>query len=129
MTKNQKQNLLWTLVALVVIAGLVGLLVMQAKKPGKYDTFAQCIADSGATFYGAFWCPHCQAQKAMFGKSAKLLPYVECSEPDGTGQLQVCIDKKIEGYPAWIFADGSRESGQQTLEELAAKTSCVIDAQ
>ncbi len=129
MTKNQKQNLLWTLVALVVIAGLVGLLVMQAKKPGKYDTFAQCIADSGATFYGAFWCPHCQAQKAMFGRSAKLLPYVECSEPDGTGQLATCVDEKIEGYPTWIFADGSRESGERTLEELAAKTSCVIDAQ
>ena len=129
MTKNQKQNLLWTLGVLVVIAGLIGLLVMQAKKPGKYDTLAQCVADSGAKFYGAFWCPHCQAQKAMFGKSAKLLPYIECSEPDGSGQLQVCIDEKIEGYPTWVFADGTRESGEHTLEELAAKTSCVVDEQ
>lgn len=129
MTKNQKQNLLWSAVVLIVLAGLIGLLVVQAKKPGKYDTFAQCISDSGATFYGAFWCPHCQAQKAMFGKSAKLLPYVECSESNGKGQLAVCTDKKIEGYPTWVFADGTRESGEQTFEELAAKTSCIVDEQ
>ena len=101
--------------------------------PGKYDTFAQCIKDSGATFYGAFWCPHCQAQKKLFGSSAKLLPYVECSTSDGRNQLQVCKDKNIQGYPTWILADGTiipndtplPGSGVK-LETLAAKTSCVL---
>lgn len=97
---------------------------------GKYDAFAQCIADSGATFYGAFWCPHCQAQKKLFGSSAKLLPYVECSPANGQGQTQICKDKNIEGYPTWELKDGTRlpteNSAGVSLETLAAKTSCVL---
>ena len=129
MTKKTKNTVLWILGTLVIIAAIVMLLVSAAKKPGKYDGLAQCLTDSGTKFYGAFWCPHCQAQKAMFGKSAKLLPYVECSQPDGKGQLQVCIDEKIEGYPTWQFADGTRAGGEQTFAQLAEKTNCEIDAQ
>ena len=98
--------------------------------PGKYDTFATCLKDKGALFYGAFWCPHCQAQKKLFGSSAKLLPYVECSTADASGQLPICIEKKIESYPTWILADGTRipteNSAGVTLETLAAKTSCEL---
>src|SRR5665811_85955 len=79
--------------------------------PGQYDEFAQCIKDSGTVFYGAFWCSHCQAQKKMFGSSARLLPYVECSPANGQGQFEVCKDANIEGYPTWEFPDGFRLSG------------------
>lgn len=121
-----KKAIYW-IIGIAIIGGFVLLLVREAKKPGKYDTFATCIKDSGAKFYGAFWCPHCQATKAMFGKSAKLLPYVECSQPDGKGQLPICTTAGIEGYPTWVFADGSRLSGERTLQELAEKTSCTIE--
>lgn len=107
--------------AVVIVLG-----VHEYGKPGKYDAFAQCLTDKGATFYGAFWCPHCQAQKRMFGKSAKLLPYVECSTPDGKGKLAVCKDKGVEGYPTWEFADGTRKSGEVPLAELAIKTDCPL---
>lgn len=96
--------------------------------PSKYDAFAQCLGEKGAKFYGAFWCPHCAAQKAMFGKSVKLLPYVECSAPDGKTQLPVCTDMGVESYPTWVFADGSRLSGEQELQVLADKTSCTLPA-
>ena len=86
--------------------------------------FAQCLKDEGATFYGAFWCPHCKTQKALFGDAVSLLPYVECSTPDGNRQLQICINKKIEGYPTWEFADGSRLTGEQTFAQLAEKSTC-----
>ncbi len=121
---KKKTNWVFIGVVVLLIVGLVGFLVVQAKKPGKYDTVAQCISDSGAKFYGAFWCPHCQATKAMFGKSAKKLPYIECSEASGKGQLQVCTDAKIEGYPTWEFADGSRLGGERTMQELVEKTNC-----
>ncbi len=119
------KKIIWSIVIVLVVGGLVGLLVVQAKKPGKYDTLAQCISDSGAKFYGAFWCPHRQATKAMFGKSAKKLPYIECSEPNGKGQLAVCTDAKVEGYPTWEFADGTRISGERTMQELAEKSNCT----
>jgi len=98
--------------------------------PGKYDGFAQCLKDSGAVFYGAFWCPHCQAQKKLFGTSQKFLPYVECSTPDGKGQTPFCTEKNISNYPTWELKDGTRipveNSAGVTLETLAAKTSCVL---
>lgn len=94
--------------------------------PGKYDSLARCLGEKGATFYGAFWCPHCQEQKQLFGKSAKLLPYVECSTPDGKAQTPICISKNIEGYPTWEFADQSRMSAVMTPQQLAERTGCVL---
>ena len=107
-----------------IVSGFGG--VGQESGPGKYDELAMCLKEKGAVFYGAFWCPHCQTQKKMFGKSAKLLPYVECSTPDGNGQTQICIDKNIEGYPTWEFADGTRLNGEVSLAALAEKTSCTL---
>lgn len=114
---------------LVVLAGLVGLLKYLSyadTKPGPLDQFAVCLQDKGAKFYGAFWCPHCANQKKLFGSSKRLLPYEECSTADGQGQLQVCIDKKIETYPTWIFADESRLTGEIKLATLAEKTGCLL---
>jgi glutaredoxin len=92
----------------------------------KYDAFARCIAQSSTTFYGAFWCPHCAAQKKLFGTGAQYLPYHECSTPDGNGELQSCIDAGVKGYPTWVFANGSRLTGVAPLSQLAAKTGCAL---
>ena len=110
------------------LMGLAALLfVVTPHEPTKdLSAFATCLKDRGAVFYGAFWCPHCQNQKKMFGKAAKLLSYVECSTPDGNAQLKVCIDKSITGYPTWEFADGSRLSGEIQLSKLAEKTGCTL---
>lgn len=89
-------------------------------------SLAQCLADSGAKLYGAFWCSHCRAQKELFGEDAKNLPYIECANPDGKGQLQICKDNNIGGYPTWVFNDTSRVSGGMSLEQLSAKTGCAI---
>jgi len=114
----------------LLVLGVIGTVVLRSDStpvgPGKYDTFATCLREKGAVFYGAFWCPHCQAQKKLFGSSAKLLPYVECSTADGNARTQVCIDKKIEGYPTWDFVDGSRLNGEIPLAQLAEKTSCEL---
>ena len=40
--------------------------------------------------------------------------------------IQICIDKKVEGYPTWEFADGSRKSGEVPLAELSQKTGCPL---
>ena len=120
-----KQYTSWMIVGAAVLA-ILGGIVWYGSQPGKHDVFAACIADSGATFYGAFWCPHCQAQKAMFGKSAKHLPYVECSTPDGRGQLPICVEKKVETYPTWHFADGSVKTGTLSFSELSSITKCPV---
>ena len=119
---------LYYLVGLLVLAGVVWLIVTPGKA-GKLDAFAKCIRDTKTTiFYGAFWCPHCQAEKARFGKSAEFLPYVECSTPDGQSQTKVCIDAGITTYPTWQFNSSTtdRHTGEMELVDLAAKTGCML---
>jgi hypothetical protein len=120
---------IFVIVIIVLVLGVAGLALVNKNSTAgstKYDAFAQCLKDKGAIFYGAFWCPHCQAQKKLFGASVKLLPYHECSTADGAGQLQECIDAKITGYPTWQFADGSRLNGEIPLATLAEKTGCTL---
>lgn len=130
-----KKNHIIIAVGVLVVLALGGFISYQSYRAagpavsGVYDGFAQCLKDKGAIFYGAFWCPHCQATKKLFGASQKLLPYVECSTPDGNNQLQICIDKGIKQYPTWVFADGSQLTGERTFAELAEKTSCELPVQ
>lgn len=111
---------------IIVIIGISSWAFKQSQQPGELDALAQCLADKDALFYGTFWCPYCKNQKAMFGKSAKLLPYIECSTPDGKSQLSICSEQNITGYPTWEFSDGSRETGVITLEHLSEKTGCPL---
>ncbi len=110
----------------VIVCAFVAFGMWNRSQPGEYDAFAQCIAEQEAVFYGAFWCPHCQEQKAMFGRSERLLPYEECSTPNGNAQVAVCNEAGIASYPTWIFADGERLEGVQTFETLAEKTGCEL---
>lgn len=71
--------------------------------------------------YGAYWCPHCQAQKKLFGDSFQYVPYVECTQ-----QTDLCLEKKIEGYPTWIASDSARFPGQLTLEKISEITQCAL---
>lgn len=80
---------------------------------------AQHLATSGAKMYGAYWCPHCQDQKALFGQEAMaVLPYVECDAKGFQGDPQACRAAGIDGYPTWII-NGQVLSGTQDLEVLA----------
>ena len=112
-------------IIIVVIIIIMSLVAGSSNNSTKYDTFAQCIKGKGVKFYGAFWCPHCQAQKAAFGGSVKYLPYIECSTPDKT-QNATCNDAKIQSYPTWEFPDGTRATGEQSMQVLSDKTGCAL---
>lgn len=120
------------LIAIVVIlgGGICWLVSSQNAKAAKLDAFAICVAESGAKFYGAFWCPHCQSQKAMFhtffSDASKKLPYIECSTPDGNHQLEVCNKENIESYPTWKFSNGVVRTGEIPLQEIANQTNCSL---
>ena len=120
-----------TLISLVVLVVFVGFVVWLIQTPGKtrvskYDSFAMCLKDSGTKFYGAFWCPHCQNQKAMFGSAQQYLPYIECSSPDGQSQNETCNTAGVSSYPTWEFPNGMRLTGEISFEELAKQSSCVL---
>jgi uncharacterized membrane protein/glutaredoxin len=77
------------------------------------------LAQTGAKMYGAYWCPHCQQQKEIFGLSANRLPYVECS-PDGQSSPQAaeCRTAQIKSYPTWVI-NGKRTEEVLSLKQLA----------
>jgi thiol-disulfide isomerase/thioredoxin len=123
------KKIIYIIIGLLIIAGIVWIFVTPGRNtPGKYDAFAKCIAASGTKFYGAFWCPHCQAQKALFGKSSKYLPYIECSTPDGRSETAVCRNAGITGFPTWQFGESTttRVEGEVSLSNLASSTGCVL---
>ncbi len=79
---------------------------------------AQHLADTGSVMYGAYWCPHCADQKAMFGDAVDGVPYVECAADGDNPQPELCEQKGIEGYPTWEIG-GQLHPGVQSLEDLA----------
>jgi uncharacterized membrane protein len=80
------------------------------------------LVDEGVKFYGAYWCPRCQEQKAAFEASAKRLPYVECSSGGrGSALTKACVAEKVRSYPTWTIGE-RRLTGLQTPRSLAAAT-------
>jgi len=88
------------------------------------DEFAKCLTEKGVTMYGTFWCPHCAKTKAKFGPSFQYIDYVECDARGDNEQSELCIEREIEGYDTWEFADGSRILSEPSFDELAEKSGC-----
>ncbi len=121
----------WTAFAVIVV-GIVGFVIfnggnVNSERTQALASFAQCLGDNGAKYYGAWWCPNCQQQSALFGAAGKAsLPYTECSAPGKQEQLQVCADAGVKAYPTWFFANGEQVEGVQPLAVLAEKTGCEL---
>ncbi|HLG25614.1 MAG TPA: hypothetical protein VI588_02360, partial [Candidatus Gracilibacteria bacterium] len=77
---------------------------------------AQCLGEKGVKFYGAYWCPHCQKQKEMFGDAMSYITYIECDPRGENAQVDQCDAAGVEAFPTWIFPDGQKEVGTQDLE-------------
>ncbi len=113
----------WAAVGAAVIILATIYAVTPAAPPGSAYAagLARHLAQSGAVFYGAYWCPHCRDQKALFGSAAALLPYVEC-DPRGThAQAALCQARGINAYPTWEF-HGQLVEGVLTLDNLARRS-------
>ncbi len=79
---------------------------------------AKHLKSIDAKMYGAFWCSHCQEQKALFGKEAfNNVNYIECDPKGPKAQPQACVDAKIQSYPTWNVK-GTVTTGTKPLTEL-----------
>lgn len=126
MSNSTKTWIAWIVVMGIIVGGFAWYTISTSKgvyADGALDTFAACTAEKGAVMYGAYWCPHCKEQKALFEDAVDKISYVECTQ-----EQKLCTEKGIKGYPTWIFADGSRQEGEITLQALAEKTSCELPA-
>ncbi|MEC9248545.1 MAG: vitamin K epoxide reductase family protein [Pseudomonadota bacterium] len=127
--RKRKNNL--TRLAGIFAGGLI-ILIMQATAsdgdllPKKADpnlvALAKHLTASGAKFYGASWCNHCQTQKKLFGSASSYLPFVECS-PRGqqSAQSTECLLNEIKNYPTWVIGGRRFERGFsiEALEKIS----------
>jgi uncharacterized membrane protein len=85
----------------------------------RLNALAAHLEESGARFYGAWWCPACQAQKQEFGSAGDNLPFIECSTGGrGSAPTLHCRELGIQSYPTWII-DDRRYEGVLSPGELA----------
>ena len=122
-----KRSKLWGVAIALSLAVLLGgcddLTAANPLTPPETSAFEQSLAQhlqqTGAKMYGAYWCPHCADQKALFGPAVAAVPYVECDPQGEKSQPDLCQAKQIEGYPTWEIA-GRFYPGTRSLLELAA---------
>lgn len=113
--------------ALLIVAAFATVIYLGIRKRGsRFDAFAKCLATRQAKMYGAYWCPHCADQKAMFESSFQYVPYVECGVPGSREEAPLCKDAGIKHFPTWQFADSERQEGTLSLQALATKTGCSL---
>lgn len=127
-TKNKYLIGLIAVLVLIAVLGygvLSGLFSSNNVPPGKYDDFAKCLTQNDATMYGAYWCGHCNNQKAEFGDSFKYVNYVECDPNGNNAKPQLCTQNGITGYPTWII-NGTHYEGEQSLNHLSSLTGCSL---
>ena len=97
-------------------------LIVTSESTDESLELAKYLKNKGVIKYSAYWCPNCLHQSELFGKQAyKELNVVECARDGKNSQTQLCIDKKIEGFPSWEI-NGKIILGVQTLQELSDLT-------
>ncbi|MDO8425640.1 MAG: hypothetical protein Q7T01_03970 [bacterium] len=121
----KKSMIIGVLGALVLLGGAI-FFTSRGKQNPAAEALALCLKEKGVVEYGAYWCPNCQEQKQRFGSGAKLIDYVECAMPGNPrAQSPKCQAAGITGYPTWVFPDGNRLVGLQSLERLAEAAGCA----
>ena len=127
--KLSKSVLITGIIIVIILLGFIGFNITKntTKAPSKYDSFAKCLTDNGVKMYGAYWCPHCNNQKELFGNSWQYVTYIECSLPNKAGQTQMCNQAGIKAYPTWEFQDGKRLEGELTFAQLSQYSNCHLE--
>jgi hypothetical protein len=97
-------------------------LIVTSESTKKSIELAKYLNDKGVVKYSAYWCPNCLNQSELFGKQAyKELNVVECARDGVNSKTQLCIDKRITGFPTWEI-NGKLILGVLSLKELSKLT-------
>lgn len=112
-------------IVVLLVLGVMGMAQagwLEPPEDPRLKALAEHLSARGVKFYGASWCPNCNQQKELFGRSAGRLPYIECSPNGRTGPVAFeCVSAGLEGYPTWVIRN--RKYAQVlNPEELAARS-------
>ena len=97
-------------------------LIVTSESTKESIELAKYLNNKGVVKYSAYWCPNCLNQSELFGKQAyKELNVVECARDGVNSKTQLCIDKRITGFPTWEI-NGKLILGLLSLKELSKLT-------
>ena len=97
-------------------------LIVTSESTKESIELAKYLNDKGVVKYSAYWCPNCLNQSELFGKQAyRELNVVECAKDGKDSQTQLCLDKKIKGFPTWEI-NGKLILGVLSLRDLSNLT-------
>ena len=97
-------------------------LIVTSESTKESIELAKYLNDNGVVKYSAYWCPNCLNQSELFGKQAyRELNVFEFARVSIKSQTQLCIDKKIKGFPTWEI-NGNLILGVLTPIELSKLT-------
>ena len=97
-------------------------LIVPSESTRESIELAKYLKNNGVVKYSAYWCPNCLNQSELFVKQAyRELDVVECARDGINSQTQLCIDKKIKGFPTWEI-NGKLILGVLSLKELSKLT-------
>ena len=97
-------------------------LIVTSESTKESIELAKYLNNKGVVKYSAYWCPNCLNQSELFGKQAyKELNVVECARDGVNSKTQLCIDKRITGFPTWEI-NGKLILGVLSLKELSKLT-------
>lgn len=111
---------------LLAMAALPAAAASGPVKSRNLDAFAQCLTQKKVLMYGSAVCPHCLDQKKLFGNSFQYVTYVECFVPGSRQYSPACAKADIHAVPTWVFSNGARLVGEQSLNMLSAATGCPL---
>src|SRR3990170_4567061 len=120
-----------TLNGIIVVVVLFSSFFIQSKELSarSNDTFqvglSKHLRKIGAAMYGTYWCPHCNAQKELFGEAFNHIKYVECDSRGDRANPALCAEKGIRRYPTWEIK-GRFYLGAKSLQELSELSGYVF---
>jgi uncharacterized membrane protein/Zn ribbon nucleic-acid-binding protein len=99
---------LWLANSVAVTAVIVGTLhlyysdLLSPREDPRLEPLAHHLTETGARYYGAYWCPACQQQNRLFRSAYEHLPYVECSPEGRHGRPAAeCVRAGVSNFPTW----------------------------
>lgn len=89
--------------------------------------FAQALATANADFAGAAWNQNTTNQRELFQDGGQFLPFTDITDADRTLNSEATARGITSAdQPVWIFENGNRLEGVQTLQAISAASGVAI---
>jgi len=116
----KNKPLLFSAIVIILLVVIIAYLVYKpsSNNSNTPEQLAKCLTEKGIKMYGSIYCPHCAAQKALFGDAFKFVNYVECTNAENSN-----LCSGLMGVPAWDI-QGQIYYGKQELSKLKELSGC-----